>query len=168
MPSARPSVPVVSNTTPVSNLIRIGQLPLLGQVFGQVLIPAQVARELDDGRHVLGEWRAAPGAGCLSVEDPLDGPFLRQMQAQLDAGEAAAIALAVERRASLLLIDEVEGRETASYHRLRLSGTIGVLLRAKRAGLIGAVRPLLDALLSVNFRISAGLWAKALRAAGEA
>jgi uncharacterized protein len=68
---------VVSNTTPVSNLIRIQQLNLLEQLFGNVVIPDQVAEEMEAGKHVLGPWRQAPGADALIVKAPLDGPFLR-------------------------------------------------------------------------------------------
>lgn len=65
---------------------------------------------------MLGAWRQAPGAAALVVETPLDGAFLRQLAAQLDAGEAGAIALAVERGASLLLMDELDGRKVARRH----------------------------------------------------
>ncbi|WP_437672554.1 hypothetical protein [Sorangium sp. So ce131] len=73
---------VVTNNTPVSHLLRIGQLPLLELLFGRVLVPAQVVDELDRGQHVLGAWREAPGADALVVAAPLDGPFLRQLLVQ--------------------------------------------------------------------------------------
>src|SRR5262245_1951408 len=122
-------VRVVSNTTPVSNFIRLGRLDLLGQAFGKIAIPTQVAEELDRGEHVLGKWRDAPGAECLFVLAPNDGPFLRQILLQLDAGEAGAIALAVEYGA-LLLMDELAGRKIAAHHRLLLTGTLGILTDA--------------------------------------
>jgi uncharacterized protein len=92
---------VVTNNTPVSNLIRIGQLPLLGRLFGRVLVPRQVVDELDRGQHALGGWREAPGADALIAAAPLDGPFLRQLNLRLDSFDAAAIALALERSAAL-------------------------------------------------------------------
>ena len=96
------TIRVVSNTTPVSNFIRIRRLDLLGQVFGNIAIPTHVADELDRGEHVLGNWRAAPGVESLFVVAPSDGPFLRQLELQLDSGEAGAIALAVEHGAGLI------------------------------------------------------------------
>ncbi len=66
---------VVTNNTPVSNLLRIGQLSLLGLLFGRVLVPQQVVDELDRGKHVLGAWREAVGADALMVAAPLDGPL---------------------------------------------------------------------------------------------
>jgi predicted nucleic acid-binding protein len=158
---------VVTNNTPVSNLIRIGQLPLLGRVFGRVLVPQQVADELDRGRHVLGAFRDVAGAEALIVETPTDGAFLRQLRASLDAGEAAAIALAVERNAALLLMDEVDGRKVARQHGLRRMGTLGLLLEAKREGHLDEVRPWIDALDRVGFHIGVALRHEVLTAAGE-
>ena len=100
------------------------------------------------------------------VEHPLDGPFLRQLALQIDAGEAAAIALAVERGA-LLLIDELAGRKVAAAHRLRFVGTLGILVEAKRRGYLTELRPSIDALERESFWISATLRARVLREAGE-
>lgn len=159
---------VVSNTTPISNLLRIQQLPLLGCLFESVLIPGQVAAELVRGRLLLGEWRKAPGAEVLTVVDLKMTPFLHQLEAGLDAGEAAAIALANERGAELLLMDEVEGRAVAAYHGLRVAGTLGLLLEAKRQRYLTAVSPLVQQLEQINFRISPVLKQHVLRQAGEA
>jgi predicted nucleic acid-binding protein len=159
---------VVTNNTPVSNLLRIAQLPLLGLLYGRVLVPMQVADELDRGRHVLGAWREAPGAEILDVMSPLDGPFLRQLLGQMDAGESGAIALALERGASMLLMDELTGRKAARRHGLRVLGTLGVLLDAKRAGHLGEVRPWIEALAREGFHIGAAVKQRVLAAAGEA
>lgn len=160
-------VVVVSNTTPISNLIRIQRLPLLAAIFGHVAIPTHVADELDRGEHVLGRWRDAPGADGLFVVAPQADPFLRQLMLDLDPGEAAAIALAVQHRA-LLLIDEVAGRRIAAHHGVKLTGTLGVLTEAKRFGHVPAVRPLLDALRDASFHLSSALRDRVLREAGEA
>lgn len=159
---------VVSNTTPISNLLRIQQLPLLQKLFERVLIPEQVAAELSRGQSILGDWQQAAGAGALSVVEVKMSPFLHQLEARLDAGEAAAIALANERSADLLLMDEVEGRQVAAYHGLRVVGTLGILIEAKRLGLIDTVAPLIDQLERANFRISPALRQHVLRSAGEA
>lgn len=159
---------VVSNTTPISNLLRIQQLPLLQKLFERVLIPGQVATELSRGQSILGDWQQAAGADVLSVVEIKMSPFLHQLEARLDAGEAAAIALANERGADLLLMDEVEGRQVAAYHGLRVVGTLGILIEAKRIGLIDTVAPLVDQLERAHFRISPALRQHVLRIAGEA
>jgi len=158
---------VVSNTTPVSNFIRIGHLPLLEQVFGRVLIPTQVDEELRQGKHILGDYRQVPGADALVTKAPLDGPFLRQLTLRLDSGEAGAIALALEQKAPLLLMDELAGRKVAAFHGLRCVGTLGVLLEAKRQMHIARIGALIDALEQANFRMSATLKAHVLHVAGE-
>lgn len=167
MSATADDVRVVSNTTPVSNLIRIGRLALLGEIFGRIAIPIQVAEELDRGEHVLGRWREAPGADCLSVLAPESGPFLHQLSLQLDAGEAGAIALAVDHGA-LVLLDEVAARKIAAHHQLRLTGTLGILVEAKRLGLVATVRPLMEALEREGFHVSTKLRARVLHEAGEA
>jgi predicted nucleic acid-binding protein len=159
--------PVVSNTTPISNLLRIGQLPLLERLFGRILIPSQVAAELTRGQPILGTWHEAPGAASITVIEVKTSPFLHQLESRLDAGEAAAIALANERGAALCLMDEVEGRQVAAYHGLRVVGTLGILLEAKRLGHISGVEPLVRELEAANFRISPTLRDHVLRLAGE-
>ena len=116
---------------------------------------------------MLGAWRDVAGADALVVEAPLDGPFLRQLLVQLDEGEAAAIALAVERKAPLLLMDEIDGRKVARRHGLRITGTLGLLLEGKRAGHLGEVRSWIDALDRAGFHIGAALREQVLAAAGE-
>ena len=91
------------------------------------------------------------------------------IQQDLDAGEAEAIALAVETEAELLLMDERLGRESARHFGLRYVGLIGVLVEAKRKGLVRAVRPYLNELRDIaGFRIRDTLYIRVLRDEGEA
>jgi predicted nucleic acid-binding protein len=87
---------------------------------------------------------------------------------QLDRGEAEAIALATDLHADFVLIDEQEGRQLASRTGLAVTGVLGVLLRAKRAGEIAAVKPEMNSLRSrANFFVSSELEMRILAAAGE-
>jgi hypothetical protein len=87
----------------------------------------------------------------------------------LDAGEAEAIALAVERNPSLLLIDERDGRQIARALDVAITGTLGVLLRAKTLGHVSAIKPLLTELIQQHqFRLHPDLVKRVLVEAGEA
>lgn len=143
---------IVSDTTPISCFVRIGRADLLSALFPDVRIPTAVADELDRGAAVLGDWRSALLANVtIVVVEP--SPLLHLLEEELDAGEAAALALAVSLHADLVLVDEMRGRAVASRLGLTVVGTVGLVAMAKRQGLIPAARPIL-----AQIRTRGGLW----------
>lgn len=88
-------------------------------------------------------------------------------KAGLDRGESEAIALALEIRAGLLLVDELAARKLARQHGLAITGVVGVLIDAKDAGLVVAIKPLLAKLVAAGFYCGPRLIAQALELAGE-
>ena len=159
---------VVSNTSPITNLASIGQLDLLRELYGEVSIPQAVFDEIV----VAGEGR--PGAEAVRdsawvVVRPAGLRDVRSaLELELDAGEAEAIALAVELGADLVLLDERLGRRAARRLGLRPFGLLGVLLESKNSGLVTVIRPLLDDLRTVaGFWLSDDLYNEVLRLAGE-
>ena len=82
-------------------------------------------------------------------------------------GEREAIALAVEMRADAIVLDDLPARRVAQAAGLNVVGTLGVLLWAKRMGLVERVRPDLDALVRTSFFLTPQLYDELLRAAGE-
>ncbi len=90
------------------------------------------------------------------------------LRTQIDTGEAEAIALAIELGDVVVILDDKKARRVASQIGLRVIGTVGMLLRAKRLGVIASVLPLLQALDEADFRIADALRQNALRLAGEA
>ena len=159
---------VVSNTSPITNLALIGRLELLEQMYGSVTIPEEVRHELVvKGAHLPSAQQIAR-ASWLHARPVTNQALVQSLRQDLDAGEAAAIAMAVETSADLLLIDERIGRESAQHFGLTYMGLIGVLQRAHHRGLLPAVRPVLDALrLQAGFWISDTLYQRVLRDAGE-
>jgi predicted nucleic acid-binding protein len=153
-----PVIVVVSNSSPLIALDHLGRLDLLGVLFGTVLVPPAVAQEVQP-RTLL------PSAVQLRIPAQPAGP--RILQASLGAGESEALALAVELEADLVLLDDKAARRLAAAIGLPVSGTLGILLEAKRSGLVAAVRPLIDALRPLPFHISGSLYEAVLRKAGE-
>ncbi|KAA6301615.1 MAG: hypothetical protein EZS26_002221 [Candidatus Ordinivivax streblomastigis] len=76
------------------------------------------------------------------------------LEATLDRGESSAIALSIELGNTLLIIDDLKGRKEAKRLGLKITGTLGLLFSAKQKGLIPALKPYLDKLQAVDFRIS--------------
>ena len=160
---------IVSNASPLINLARIGQLELLHDVYGEILVPEGVWRE------VVVEGEGQPGAAKVKAADWIIRRSVSQeslrnaLRQELDAGEAEAIVLALEAGAELLIMDERLGRETARHLGVRCMGLIGVLVESKHRGLLPAVKPTLDALRDVaGIRVSDALYARVLRDQGEA
>ncbi len=159
---------IVSNTSPISNLAKIGQLNLLQQLYEIVLIPTAVYEELMDERAGETVITAVRSATWLTVKSVRNNELVVILRNLINFGEAEAIALAIEVNATRLLIDERLGRQAATDRGLKIIGVFGVLLIAKHQGLIVAVKPLIDALVAkANFRVSSQLYKDVLIAANE-
>ena len=144
---------VVVNTTPIIALSLIGELDLLRLLYGQVLAPPSVEAEvLAGGRGGIGasELQKASWLRINSLQDPNRADLL----ADLDRGEAEVIALAQELNADLVIIDERLVRLHAKRLGLTLTGTLGVLLRAKQLGQVKAVAPLIARLRQGGIHLS--------------
>jgi len=137
---------VVSNTSPILNLAIIDQLHLLREQMGEIHVPPAVVEELRVEESLPGSAavRQALNDGWLQVKSATNVSLMRALIQELDAGEAAAIALAIEVGADLLLVDEREARRVAGNMNLRVTGVIGILLRAYTESRIAS----LDAVLT--------------------
>lgn len=159
---------VVSNTSPISNLAKVGQLSLMPQLYGSILIPYAVYEELLDpraGETVITAVRSAPWIDIQSVQNQ---GLVNDLRTRVNVGEAEAIALAIEVKAARLIIDERLGRQAARDFGVKITGILGILLLAKRQKIIMEVKPIMDNLIEqANFRISSQLYADVLMAADE-
>lgn len=159
---------VVSNTSPITNLAAIGQFELLHRLYGEILIPEGVWGEL----HSMGlnwpgaqEVRSVPWVSQRRVQNR---PLVDALSLELDHGEAEAIALALELKADLILLDEREGRRTARRLGMPVIGVLGILLDAKGNGYLPEIAPSIDVLRqSAGFYITEKLVRFVLELAGE-
>lgn len=158
---------VVSDTSPIVALCHLQLSDLLERRFGSVLIPPAVDRELasPNWRAIVAPFRQRRG---VRVQAPVDRGAVDRWTDILDAGEAEAIALAMEVGAIAVLMDERAGRVVASRVGLNTIGVLGLLLQAKRDGMVGELRPLIAQLRDkLKFHLSVSLEVDVLRQAGE-
>jgi predicted nucleic acid-binding protein len=158
---------VVSDTSPIRALHFLDLIPVLGNLFDQVLVPPAVQHELASPP-LRFEPIDLSGHSFIEFRAPQDAAQVLVFRQSLDAGESEALALAIEIGAEAILIDEMAGRIIAARHRLRAFGALGILLQAKRAGHIEQVRPLVDKLIDeLDFYVAEDLKQDVLRLAGE-
>lgn len=147
---------IISDTSCLIILSKIGEIELLKKVYGRVVTTTDIADEFGE---VLPEW-----IEIVSVQDKLRQQLLEM---QIDKGESSAIALALETSVSTLIIDDNKARRVASQLGLNFTGTIGVIIKAKLTGKIESIKPLLSKIKQTNFRISPELEIQALIEAKE-
>ena len=159
---------IVSDTSALSNLALVEHLWLLETIYQNVIIPDVVASELAAASNPA--IPAILQLDWVQTKSLTQSQLANQLQQErgLDAGEANAIALALEIRADDLLIDERLGRQEAVRLGLSIIGILGVLLIAKQRNLIAQVKPVMDALANkAGFRISPQLYQRVLTLSQE-
>lgn len=149
------TLPAVTNSTCLIGLERIERLDILPQVFSSITTPTAVSTEVG----FEADW--------LTVRPVQNLALVATLKTQVDEGEAEAITLAMELGDVFLILDDRKARQLALQLNLKVIGTVGMLLRAKRNGIITQIKPLLAALNQAGFRISEALIQNALRIAEE-
>ena len=160
---------VIADTSPINYLILIEEIDLLRKLYTRIVIPPEVFQELISAGappEVAAWMQSRPT--WVKVRSPLvTAPVASALtEAELDAGEQAAIRLALVEHDVLLLIDEAIGRSVAAQLGIANTGTLGVLVAAAEVGLVD-LRISLSRLLSTNFRISQSLINKLLTEAHQ-
>ena len=149
---------IVSDTSPISYLVLIGEADVLPKLYDEIWIPEAVWSELEDakGPEPLRVWTRQPPA-WLAVKETPKSTGIEADLSDLDAGEREAILLAKQAEANLIILDEQAGRAVARERGLALTGTIGVLGAAALAGLVNAVSVVKE-LQQTSFRASPDLY----------
>lgn len=161
---------IVSDTSAPSALAILGWLDWLKIRWGEVAVPEAVWNELQR----IGEQRAldlllrARSVGWLTVYSVSERGTVERLSGILDPGECEAIALAIQLKASALLIDEMDGREAARKLGVPTTGTLGLIVWAKRQGFVPSASAAMEALVSqARFFVSEAVRNEVLRLAGE-
>ena len=145
---------VVSDSTCLIGLERVGELNILPALFDPIMIPPEVEREFGSKF----SW--------LQTETLTNSLLVAALRLVVDAGEAEAIALASE-KSCLLISDDKQARAATKRLGVAVIGTVGVLVRAKQNGVVSAIKPILDNLELNNFFVSRALREEALKLVGE-
>jgi len=147
---------IISDTSCLITLARIGELELLERLYHHVWITPVVAREYGGG---LPDW--------IGIKEVKDKSRQLYFESILDPGEASTIALALEIPNCMVIIDEIKGRKIARENNIPVIGLLGILIQAKKQGLFPEIRPKLELLHKLGFRFSSQLEQTILQMADE-
>lgn len=158
---------IVCNAGPLIALAGIGQVELLQRLFGTVVVAEPVRREVEAGgasKQGGNLFHAHDWLRTTTVAEPPD----QLLSALLDLGEASTIALALQLKATHVLMDESKGRKIArSVYHLHVVGTGRILVEAKKAGFIASVKPLLHQMRMNGYWLSQSIADQIVHQAGE-
>ena len=147
---------IISDTSCFIILSNIGELDLLHKVYGQIITTIEIATEFGEQ---LPYW--------VSIHPVADKYRQQLLEMQIDKGESSAIALALETPDCTIILDDFKARKIANQLGLQITGTIGVIVRAKLKGIITSIKPILQKIKETDFRFSMEIELLALKEADE-
>lgn len=156
----------ISNTSPLLYLSLINRLELLQQMYGEIVIPPAVEAELLTSAQQGIDVPDPRTTGWLQVL-PVQSQALIPIVTDLGPGEAEVIGLALEHPGSRVILDDRLGRRVAALRQLTVTGTVGVVLKAKQNGYLPLVKPILTDLRGAGLWLHEALVAMVLEQAGE-
>ncbi|OQX00413.1 MAG: hypothetical protein BWK80_61850 [Desulfobacteraceae bacterium IS3] len=139
---------IVSNTTPISHFLHLNRIDILRQMFGKIHIPLAVKQEIEAAFSDNSQWQQ-----CLTDEffviGKVKNPILiHKILGQLHKGEAEALCICMENKVKLCLLDDRDARRFAKQNQIPITGTLGILVEARKKGFIESVKPLMNELRS--------------------
>lgn len=157
---------VIVNTSPLQYLFQLSLLELLPSLYGQVIVPEAVVLELNRGQELGCSLPNIEKFVWVTVKRP-QNPVLLPLAGGLGAGESAVLTLAREIPGALAVLDDRRARRYARLLGVRLTGTLGILLKAKHAGKLAALHPVMEQLEKLGFRFHQDTRNAVLKLAGE-
>jgi len=147
---------IICDTSCLILFDKIGELKLLEKLFNKIFITQEIAEEF---QKELPDW--------FQIKTPSNKTYQKILEASLDSGEASAIAVAIENKNCLLIIDDYKGRKYSEQLGIKITGSLGIIVEAKRRGFLEFVKPVLEKIKETNFRLSSELELKTLELADE-
>jgi predicted nucleic acid-binding protein len=154
---------VVSDTTILSNLLKIGKIELLKDLFGEIILPESVYKEINSLISKRPELEFFKNQDWIQIKSIKNLDLLKKLLVELDDGEAEAICLANELNANKLLIDEKLGRAVAEKLNIEIIGTLGIIVEAKNKHLIESIEDVMIELKDIGFWIHESLYQKIIK-----
>jgi predicted nucleic acid-binding protein len=151
-----PEIIVIADTSCLIALSRIDALNLLCRLYRRIVVTGEIRNEYGE-----------PFPTWIEVMPVADKKYQHLLENILDKGESSAIALAVTLKNVLLILDDLKGRKEAQRLGLKITGTLGILVFAKQKGLIPVLKPYIERLQAVDFRIAPSIVNKLLALNGE-
>ena len=158
---------LIVDTSPVQYLHQLELLHILPNLANQVFVPSAVIEEIKIGHSLGVNLPKLEELNWVNVRQPTSVQAL-PLITNLGPGETEVLMLGLEMVSAVVVLDDGPARDLAEVLDLRLTGTLGLLLDAKKAGFVTEIRPLLEKLQSLNFRVASRTFAAVLRLAGEA
>lgn len=158
---------VICNTSPLQYLHQVNLLYLLPELYHHVLVPQAVADEINTGKQNQENLPVLRDLPWVTIKRPSEILTKPHSSTSLGTGEKHVISLGVDTQDALLVIDDRTARQHAFDLGLNVIGTVGVLVQAKQTGLLVSIKPALDRLLNMGFRLSNDIYRKGLELAGE-
>ncbi|MDE6662117.1 MAG: DUF3368 domain-containing protein [Lachnospiraceae bacterium] len=159
---------VVVNTTPLIALSYVGQLDILKKLYGEVIIPEAVYKELSVKAESICKKEVDSSLDWIRVDKIKNQMAKTMYKTQLHDGEVEVMILAQEVAADVVIIDDANAKKHAKYLKLPVTGTLGILIKAKQSGYIDALKPILQRMVESNIYISQNLIDLCLTQVGEA
>ncbi len=147
---------IISDTSCFIILSNIGEIELLHKIYGEIITTQCIADEYGEA---LPEW-----VKIATVNDKFTQQLL---ELQIDKGESSAIALALETPNCTIILDDFKARKIAETLGIKYTGTLGVIIKAKKEAIILSIKPILEKMKLTNFRFSPEIELQALKEADE-
>lgn len=158
---------VVVNTTPLIALSHVGRLDILKKLYGEVTIPEAVYNELSVKAESVCKKAVDSSLDWIRVDKIKNQMAKTMYKTQLHDGEVEVMILAKEVAADVVIIDDANAKKHAKYLGLSVTGTLGVLIKAKQKGYINELRPILQRMVESGIYLSQSLIELCLKQVGE-